>query len=60
VTLEQATSLRLHEVEQALGRLSRGTYGRCESCAATIPRERLQAVPWTRQCVICASTRAAF
>jgi RNA polymerase-binding transcription factor DksA len=60
VKLEQATSLRLQEVEQALGRLSRGSYGRCESCAAAIPRERLQAIPWARRCVTCASTRAAF
>ena len=59
-TLEQASSKRLQEVEQALGRLARGTYGRCERCGTGIPTERLQAIPWARRCVHCAATQTPF
>jgi RNA polymerase-binding transcription factor DksA/ribosome-associated translation inhibitor RaiA len=39
------------EVQQAFVRLDRGTYGRCETCGAEIPDERLVAVPATRFCL---------
>ena len=41
----------LQEVNDALDRIERGTYGRCEVCGQEIPRERLEAVPYTRYCV---------
>jgi RNA polymerase-binding protein DksA len=43
----------LHEVDAALERIAKGTYGRCESCGAEIPRERLDARPVARLCVDC-------
>lgn len=43
----------LQEVDQALGRLRGGTYGRCEDCGEPIPRERLEAIPYARQCRDC-------
>jgi RNA polymerase-binding protein DksA len=43
----------LHEVDAALERISKGTYGRCESCGADIPPERLDARPIARLCVDC-------
>jgi len=43
----------LHEVDAALERISKGTYGRCESCGADIPSERLDARPVARLCVSC-------
>jgi DnaK suppressor protein len=38
----------LEEVEAALGRFARGTYGVSETSKRPIPFERLRAVPWTR------------
>jgi RNA polymerase-binding transcription factor DksA len=39
------------DVQRALVRLDRGTYGRCEACGAQIPDERLAAVPAARLCL---------
>jgi RNA polymerase-binding transcription factor DksA len=49
---------QLAEVDAALGRLRRGTYGVCERCGTKIPADRLEAQPATRCCVGCA-TRAS-
>jgi DnaK suppressor protein len=38
----------LVEVEAALARLRKGTYGICEDTGMVIPAERLRALPWTR------------
>jgi RNA polymerase-binding transcription factor DksA len=38
----------LYEIEQALNRISNGTYGVCEATGKPIEPERLTAVPWTR------------
>jgi DnaK suppressor protein len=43
----------LTEIEHALERLEAGTFGRCESCGAPIPFERLEAIPSARVCVAC-------
>jgi RNA polymerase-binding transcription factor DksA len=44
----------LADTEEALARLSAGRYGRCESCAGTIPAQRLAATPEARYCARCA------
>jgi len=41
----------LTEVEQALGRLDNGTYGKCVVCGQPIPEKRLQAIPWAARCI---------
>jgi len=38
----------LYEIEQALSRMTTGTYGICELTGKPIPLERLNAIPWTR------------
>jgi RNA polymerase-binding protein DksA len=38
----------LYEIDAALKRIEDGTYGICELTGKTIPRERLEAIPWTR------------
>ena len=43
----------LEGIEEALARLDEKAYGRCVSCGAGIPYERLEAVPAARQCVSC-------
>jgi RNA polymerase-binding transcription factor DksA len=47
--LEQVEA-ELAEVEQALGRLDEGTYGRCEACGGPIEDARLEARPEARLC----------
>jgi len=44
-------------VDAALGRMSAGTYGRCDDCGDAIPGERLAARPAALTCVECASAR---
>ena len=44
----------LEQVEAALERFEKGTYGRCENCNAEIPRQRLDAIPYTPHCINCA------
>lgn len=44
----------LAEVQAALERIERGTFGRCEGCQATINQPRLRALPYARHCVACA------
>jgi RNA polymerase-binding transcription factor DksA len=44
----------IEEINGALERIEQGTFGRCEGCQREIPRERLQALPYTCHCVACA------
>jgi RNA polymerase-binding transcription factor DksA len=54
LTLLEAEGHTLAEVNAALDRIDRGTFGRCEGCGKPIPRARLDAVPYARRCVYCA------
>ena len=45
----------LAEVEAAVQRLDRGTYGTCEGCGQPIAPARLEARPASRTCIECAS-----
>jgi DnaK suppressor protein len=55
----------LEEIESALKRIDKGTFGLCEGCLeqgkppskAAIPKARLNAVPYARYCVECARKR---
>jgi len=38
----------VYEIEEALKRIEKKTYGVCELTAKAIPRARLDAIPWTR------------
>jgi len=38
----------MYEIEEALKRIERNTYGTCELTGKPIPRSRLEAIPWTR------------
>jgi DnaK suppressor protein len=45
----------LKEIDAALERIQRGTFGRCEECQGGIqPKARLKELPYTRYCVDCA------
>jgi DnaK suppressor protein len=43
----------LNYLDDALERISRGTYGFCTECGNLIDKERLEAVPHAHQCVNC-------
>ena len=38
----------VYEIEEALKRIEKDTYGMCELTGKPIPRTRLEAIPWTR------------
>jgi DnaK suppressor protein len=38
----------VYEIEEALKRIEKNTYGICELTGKVIPRSRLEAIPWTR------------
>jgi RNA polymerase-binding transcription factor DksA len=38
----------MYEIEEALKRIEKNTYGICELTGKPIPRSRLEAIPWTR------------
>jgi DnaK suppressor protein len=45
----------LIEIDLALSRIDNKTYGTCENDGEPIPKARLEAIPWARYCVACAS-----
>lgn len=55
----------LAEIEAALDRIEDGTYGLCEACLeagaterkAAIPKTRLKAIPYARNCIECERKR---
>ena len=51
-----AARRRLADVEEALARLTAGSFGRCEQCGSAIPTDDLSAVPETRYCPACAAS----
>ena len=51
VSAEEKLQAMLTEVERAQGKLSDGTYGRCDECGVAIAPERLAARPWATRCV---------
>jgi RNA polymerase-binding transcription factor DksA len=48
---------KLEDVQEALGRLAAGRYGRCEQCGAGIPAGLLALIPETRYCPRCDAPR---
>lgn len=53
--LADAARAELAEVDGALERWESGSYGLCERCGESIPRERLEVRPFATRCVPCAS-----
>jgi len=47
----------LKEITDALGRIGEGTFGVCEGKGESIPKARLNAIPWARYCVACAELK---
>lgn len=51
--LSESERLELAEIDAALERIARGTYGSCEECGGAIGRQRLRAIPEARHCIGC-------
>ena len=51
--LKQTDAKILRAIEEALGRIDRGTYGVCRDCGEPIAEARLRAIPWARVCITC-------
>jgi RNA polymerase-binding transcription factor DksA len=49
--------LQLRRVEAALGKLTHGGYGACESCARPVVKSRLLEAPHVRYCGVCSGGR---
>jgi DnaK suppressor protein len=50
-TLEENANHMVVEIDEALERITAGTYGVCTACGAEIPEERLAAVPYASLCL---------
>lgn len=48
LSLLSADQDAVYEIEEALKRIEKGTYGKCELTGKAIPKSRLDAIPWTR------------
>jgi DnaK suppressor protein len=51
--LLEVESRELTQIEDALERLTEGTFGLCEDCEKPIPLSRLQALPYATECIEC-------
>jgi DnaK suppressor protein len=48
LSLLSADQDAIYEIEEALKRIEKGTFGVCELTGKNIPKARLDAIPWTR------------
>ena len=53
MTLEENLRETLAAVQHAIARMDDDLYGVCERCSATIPDERLDAMPTATLCITC-------
>jgi DnaK suppressor protein len=56
--LEKRIREQLAEVEHALDKFERGTYGLCDNCGQPIDTARLEALPHANLCLSCKAHRA--
>jgi len=55
LALSAQASAAVEEIDDALRKIDRKTYGGCERCHQAIPKARLRALPFARLCVACKS-----
>jgi len=53
LTLERSLEASLRDVEKALERIGKGTYGTCKYCNKEIDEKRLRARPSSSSCIEC-------
>jgi RNA polymerase-binding protein DksA len=52
-TLEENEGRVLAAIDAALQRIDEGTFGTCRTCGKPIGEDRLEALPYTTQCIDC-------
>lgn len=57
--LSDAERHELEEIHAALERIERGIFGKCEVCCERIERERLEKLPYQRECQQCSEAEAS-
>lgn len=58
IGINQVLSERLQQIDAALGRMEKGSYGKCEKCGNSISEDVLQANPSSLLCKECKRTSA--
>lgn len=54
-SIEHSLELKLKRTNEALEKIKKGTYGKCEKCEKEISEERLEVVPEAKFCKECSS-----
>jgi DnaK suppressor protein len=45
--------ITMDAINDAIGKIEKNEYGKCECCGHPISNERLKALPWSRYCIQC-------
>ncbi|MGC9031678.1 MAG: TraR/DksA family transcriptional regulator [Minisyncoccia bacterium] len=53
IAIEESLEKQLEEINSALNKIKKGTYGICEVCKKEIEKERLEAFPQAKTCSKC-------
>ena len=53
LALRDIAEIQISKIEDAILNIDQGTYGKCDTCGAEIPVERLEAMPSTTMCIKC-------
>jgi DnaK suppressor protein len=53
LSLSDTERKQLQLIDAALGRIEKCNYGICQACQVQISKKRLDAVPWTPNCIDC-------
>lgn len=57
LNLTSSESLLFSEIDEALTKIDRREYGKCEDCGCFIPIARLKALPFAKFCLACQEKR---
>lgn len=57
--LDDSIRAEMEQIQMTLSRLDNGQYGICAVCGEKIPVKRLEALPHTSHCVVCAEQATA-
>ncbi|MDO8424529.1 MAG: TraR/DksA C4-type zinc finger protein [bacterium] len=55
LSVEYSLEIRLKNIEEALEKIKKGNYGKCEKCGKEMDEERLKVSPEAKFCVKCKS-----
>jgi len=56
-SLGNSARVEIDKIKQAISRIDGGTFGICLSCGEPIKKERINAIPFSSQCIHCAEKR---